>query len=267
MIDTHCHVLPGLDDGPEELEESLAMCEMAAEDGVDTIVAVAHMLDGVFEAKREQILDGVETLSAALGDAGKELSIYPAGEVYVQDNLSELIKNGDALTIADARKYVLVELPSHTIVDGIRELIFSLKLAGVTPIFCHIERNRTAHRDPNFLIPLVEGGAVMQITAHSLSGLFGPSAQRCAEDLVIHGLAHLVASDSHGLGKRTPIMSEAVARITELAGPEAAARMSETWPRRVLEGRSLDLPEPVPIERKSRSWFSFLFGSTKPEAE
>ena len=181
--------------------------------------------------------------------------------------LPELIRDGEALTIADAGKYVLVELPSHTIVEGIREFIFSLTRVGLTPIFSHIERNRTAHREPNFLVPLVEGGAITQITAHSLTGLFGPNAQRCAEDLVLHGLAHLIGSDSHGLGKRTPIMSEAVARITELVGPDGATCMTETWPRRVLEGRPLDLPEPVPIERKSKSWFSFLFGPTQSGIE
>ena len=259
MIDTHCHILPGLDDGACDLDEALAMCEVARDDGIEAVVATPHMLDGVYDVGRADVLGEVDRLNAAAKAAGCDLRVLPGSEVHIHEGLLDDVEATGALTLGDSGRYLLLEFPHNRIIPNTEQIIFSLQLQRFTPILAHIERNADVQEDPECLVPFVQAGAVVQITGHSLLGRFGSVAQQCAEALVEHALAHIVASDSHGPTDRQPVLSGAVARIEELAGPETAALMCDTRPRRVIEGKPFSLPEPLPFKSRRRSWFSFLF--------
>ncbi len=237
MIDIHCHILPGLDDGPDTMEESLAMAEMALQDGIRITVATPHMLNGLYENDLESVQEDVLNLQEALKRRGLPLEIRVGGDVHVLPGMVEAVRAGRAVTIDNMGKYLLVELPSNSIPEGVKEEIFQLKLHGITPIITHPERNALILRDPLILEEFVEMGSLAQLTAMSLTGGFGRVARQGAETLLKRGLAHVISSDAHSVYDRPPLLSKAVEAAAAILGSfDEAEQMVKHTPAAVLEG-------------------------------
>jgi len=245
MIDIHCHILPGLDDGPPTLETSLEMCRIAAADGIRSIVATPHMLNGMYAVTAEQVLAGVRALNESLAAEGLSLRILPGADVHVDKNLPRYLAEKQVLTLADKGKHLMVELPQDVLPAEIGDLLFQLQLKGVTPIVSHPERNVEVQRNPEALRGLVERGALVQVTAGSLTGAFGARAEACGLGLLRRGMAHLVATDAHNTGRRPPRLSEARAVVERELGPAEARAVFEERPARLLEGAYVEPPEPL----------------------
>ena len=197
MIDLHCHILPGLDDGSRSAEESLAMVRLALQDGIRTIVATPHALDGVYNVLPAEITEGVAVFQKLLGARGLDLRVCVGADVHLSPGMAEKIKTGAVGTINDTGRYFLLELPPQTIPSGIKEEIFALKMQGITPIITHPERHPAILRDMNLLHDFISMGALSQITAMSLTGEFGEGVQRCSQELLKHRFVHIIASDAH----------------------------------------------------------------------
>jgi protein-tyrosine phosphatase len=245
VIDLHCHILPGVDDGPESVDESLAMAGRAAEDGIRTIVATPHTLNGMYTNPIKEIVERVAALREALSKNHIELMLYPGADVRLCPCMMDLIQSGQAGTINNAGKYVMIELPSEAIPFGVRDEIFSMKLNGITPIISHPERNSAIQHDIGILYALIRMGALSQITAMSVVGDFGGAAMRCAETLLVRRLAHVIASDAHSATWRPPVLSTAVEAAAEIMGAyEDAERMVTEIPSAILSGGIPEVPEP-----------------------
>ncbi len=234
MIDIHAHILPSLDDGPESFEESIEMCKVAADDGVSTIVATPHSKDGVYEAKSENILKAVETLNLKLQEAHIDLEILPGAELHVHERLLDGIKNGDALTINNKRRHILLELPFFFIPPGTERLIFSLQSMGIISIIAHAERIAFFQKNPQSLERLVDAGVMVQVTAQSITGFFGSRERRCSERFLKRKLVHFIASDAHSIHNRPPILSKAVERASRFIGKEEAEALVFKNPREII---------------------------------
>ena len=139
MIDPHCHILPGVDDGARCPEESLAMARKAVEDGIHTIVATPHTLNGIYINSVKETTSRVAALQEALSKKLIKLQLYAGADVHLCPRVLERIESGDARTINNAGKYILLEFPPQTIPPGVKEEIFSLKLNGITPIISQWE--------------------------------------------------------------------------------------------------------------------------------
>ena len=236
IIDIHAHLLPGLDDGPGTLEESLRMCEMYVEQGVSTVIATPHMCVPRFGVAAGAVRRGVEGLSQACRDRGLNLQILPGADVCLQPGLLEALDGGDALTLADQGKYLLLELPGHA-VPPIEELILELGARGVTLIVSHPERNPEFWRRPDRLAKLVEQGCLVQITAGSLFGAFASSAKRAAKRFIEAGLAHVVASDAHAAsGRRRPQLRGAAEWLASKMGEDTARELLRANPAEIIRG-------------------------------
>lgn len=244
MVDLHAHILPGLDDGARDVGEAVAMARIAAEDGVTAMVATPHM-GGIYATKREDILRGVQALQAALEEEGVALSLLPGADVRIDYDLPEKVREGEVVTVADRGKYLLVEWSHDVIAPGMEDLVFRLRLAGVTPILTHPERHGAVQAQPEMLAPLVRAGCLTQLTASSLLGGFGRSAQRCAKTLLKGRLAHLVASDAHSAWGRRPGLSEARRQVEAMLGREEAAEMFDARPALVVAGELVSVPDPL----------------------
>ena len=245
MIDLHCHILPGVDDGPESVDESLAMARRAVEDGIYTIVATPHTLNGIYINAIKEVTSRVATLQETMLKNRIGLRLYAGADVHLCPHMMELIQRGEAGTINDAMKFILVELPSQTIPRGIENEIFSLKINGITPIITHPERNTTIQHDLETLYELIRIGAMSQIEAMSITGDFGGAALGCAERLLTYRLAHVIASDAHSVERRPPILSRAVEAAAEIMGNyEDAERMVTDIPSAILSGDIPEVPEP-----------------------
>ena len=196
MIDLHSHILPGLDDGPTTLEESLELAREAAAGGITAVAATPHVRDD-YPTTPEAMELGLATLQARIDEAGIPLRILPGGEVAFEWL--------DRLPIAELRRfglggnpsYLLVETPYYGLPLDLDERLFHLRAAGVTPILAHPERNREVQDDLDPLARIVRSGTLVQITAASLDGRAGKRARTTAKTLVTSGLAHVVASDAH----------------------------------------------------------------------
>ncbi len=259
MIDLHCHILPGLDDGPQTMDEAVQMCQMAFHDGVRTIVATPHVLDGVYQNSKAMILKGIQKLNAEIQThhSGLPLNILPGSDIHFSEAIIQQIDQGEATTIGDLGKYMLVEFPFQAIPFQAEKILFQILDRGWIPILTHPERNLEVMRKPERYYEMIRMGCLGQVTAMSLTGEFGSQVKQLAEKLMQSHLVHLMASDAHSADRRPPILSSGVKAAEKLVGKTEAEKMVSDYPRAILEGKKLDLPDPMPVESsKRRRWWT-----------
>jgi len=238
-----------VDDGAESQDESLAMARTAVKDGIHTIMATPHTLNGMYINPAREVTSRVADLQETLSRNHIKLKLYVGADVHLCPHMLELIESGDAGTINNARKYILLEFPPQTIPPGVKEEIFSLKLNGITPIISHSERNAIIQHDLGVMYELVSMGALSQVTAMSITGDFGGMVMQCAERLLKHRLVHVIASDAHSAERRPPVLSQAVEAASETMGSyEDAERMVTNVPASILSGDMPEVPEPIPAK-------------------
>jgi len=249
LIDLHCHILPGVDDGAKSLEESLLMARRAVEDGIHTIVATPHTLNGIYINSAGEVTPKVASLQETLSKNHIKLQLYVGADVHLCPHMLELIESGDAGTINNARKYILLEFPSQVVPPKVKDEIFSLKLNGITPIISHLERNPVIQHNIDILYEFIRMGALCQVTAMSITGDFGGIAMQCAERLLRHRMVHVIASDAHSSESRPPALSQAVEAAAEiLENYDDAERMVTEVPAAILSGNMPEIPEPIPAK-------------------
>jgi protein-tyrosine phosphatase len=213
MIDLHCHILPGLDDGPKTWEESLQMARIACEDGITTLVATPHFWPQKYEPTKKEILDKTSELNRLLTEEKIDVQILPGASIHLHEGLIEGVRRGDLLTLNDTGKYVLLEIPYES-VPNMTALLFRLELAGIKPILARPERNQEIQKSPSLLEGLCRRGCLLQTTASSFLGTFGDKAKLCARTLLWEKEAMLfVATDAHSARKRPPKLTTALKRI------------------------------------------------------
>jgi protein-tyrosine phosphatase len=244
MIDIHCHLLPGIDDGPATLEDSLQLARALVADGIDHVVCTPHVFPGRWENRCSTIRKGFDDLVGHLAMAGIDLSLSWAGEIRLAPEVLGLLAK-DELPLLGERSgtgtTVLLEMPDGQVPVGTERFVARLLQSGIRPVIAHPERNRGVMNIPARIEPLVDMGCHLQLTAASVTGHFGPRAQQTARWLIEQGWVSAVASDSHNLGGRRPRMREAkewltkhygsnVARNLVLMGPAALCRRVSALP-------------------------------------
>jgi len=255
MIDLHCHILPGLDDGARDMAEAVAMARIAVEDGVHTVVGTPHTLNGAFEVPMERILEVTARVREVLERERIGLTLLPGAEVRLCTGLARLVQTGAAGTLNNNGRYLMVEFPHEGTPPGYQEEIFALLRAGITPVLAHPERNLEISRNLGILEALVGMGTLVQVTAMSLTGEFGWAARRCAEEMVRRRLAHVIASDAHWARDRVPALAEAAECAADVLGSDREARrMVEDMPARILAGEPVEVPRPGPPGKRRRWW-------------
>jgi protein-tyrosine phosphatase len=253
MIDLHAHILPAVDDGPVNMEEALAMARLAAADGIRTMVATPHSGDWQPALSATSLRSRVVQLQAVLDREAVALTVVMGMEVYLDPDTAWRAVQGSALCLGET-KYLLVELPLHEYPSYTEQALFELQARGFRPILAHPERNAVLAREPARLVPLVERGILAQVTAGSLAGRFGRHVLAAAELLLEHRLVHVIASDAHGFGARSPVMSVGVAAAAALVGAERARAMVTTIPAAILAGQEIGAEPPLPLTTRRRSW-------------
>jgi len=240
MIDIHCHVLPGVDDGIKQVEDAVAFCRIARADGIRVLVATPHMKEGFHVNELAAIRVKVGELQARLESEEVDLRLEVGSEVYFCADLLQGIRERRLATLADGNRYLLLELPYDQHPVKVEETVFALKIGGITPIFAHPERVRYFQDDLDRLERVVRQGALSQLTATALTGGFGSKVEGLSLEMVRRGLVHFLASDAHDLKHRPPVLSAARERLASLAGEEVARAAVEGHPRAVLEGRPVE---------------------------
>jgi protein-tyrosine phosphatase len=246
MLDLHSHLLPGLDDGASDLEQSLAMARVAVQDGIQGVVCTPHWVLGQYENERSRVLAAVKEFQARLDEHGIPLRLYPGAELRLDVSLLERLEGREVLTLNDTGRYVLLELPEDTLPRNLDDFFWDLHMRDMKPIISHPERNLAIQRDPPRLYEWVNMGILCQLTAASLLGRFGKEVQRFSVFLLEHRLVHCLVTDSHGIGRRTPRLSEACKVIKSMSGNRSDRILYEN-PERIVHGEPIAFEDPVPI--------------------
>lgn len=264
MIDTHCHLLPGLDDGAPDDLVALEMARQAVSDGVTTIAVTPHMREGDYLNERETVLGSVDRFRGRLAAEGIPLAIEPGSEVHLAPRLAErllerrILAYGDRLPAEGWVAYLLLECPYRTRPIRLDETVFELSLAGIVPVIAHPERIRWFQEEPARYEELVRRGALGQMTGSSLLGTFGRQIQALSESLVRRGLVHILASDAHDTKYRPPRLAAARDRWAELAGQANAHAATVEIPRAMLAGEAVAVAPPRPEEKPQGLWQRWL---------
>ena len=237
FVDVHCHCLPGFDDGPGTMEQAVYLCRQLALDGVRQVIATVHQL-GRYENTNsaDQIRSGTGQLNQNLLDLEIPLAVAPGADVRVDERLVQMLDDDKILTLADNRSYILLELPHDTFID-ISRLLDQLAQRSVRAVISHPERHPVIARNPELVRPwLEEYQAILQITAGSLAGDFGPLPEQVARYYLDRDMITVVATDAHNLTDRRPRMSAAYSLIEDQLGPQVACRLCMDNPDRVRKG-------------------------------
>lgn len=239
MIDLHCHLLHGVDDGPKLLEESLQLCRMAVADGITCAIVTPHIHPGRWDNTRESIELSCENLRQALHRNDIPLQLGFAAEVRVTDHIMQLVANGDLPFYGEVDGYriMLLEFPHGHLVPGSEELVQWLLRQGIRPLIAHPERNKQIMKNMAQLQPFIDAGCWLQVTAGSVTGHFGEKSMSIAHQLLQIDAVTVLASDGHNAGARPPVLGQAYEHVAAAYGVERARRLMLDAPAAIVAGQ------------------------------
>ena len=249
MIDIHCHLLPGLDDGVKTEEEAIECLRIAEEDGIRTLVMTPHISEGVYDVSADAIRAAAAKLRERAGQEGIDIDIRIGSDNHLSADFIQKLQEGKILSLNETGKYILMELPKQIVPGRVHELLFRMRLAGYWPVLTHPERNHFLRTDLSFLMGLVRMGCLVQVTAASVEGEFGEEAEAASLVMLRRRMVHVIASDAHSKNSRPPVLSGAVERASEIVGEAEARKMVFDVPSAILQGTEIQLESP--LEEKS----------------
>lgn len=247
MIDLHCHLLPGIDDGAGDLQISLEMARIAAREGITIVACTPHIQPGVFDNDPATIRIEVKKLQHALDEAGIALRLVVGSDAHIRPDFVSAIQLGKILTINDTR-YVLFEPTHHVAPPRMDHLLFDVMVAGYVPIVTHPERLTWISAHYDMFKRLSRSGVWMQITAGSLLGNFGRSPQKWAERMLGDGIVHILATDAHSARRRSPVMGDAIRIAERIVGAEESRHLVLTRPLAVIQNSDVNSTPQLPDE-------------------
>ena len=268
MIDLHCHMLPGIDDGPRDLKTALQMAELAVADGIALTACTPHIYPGLFDNTHAGIRQAVEDFRRELEAAGIALELTYGADIQVVPELVSGLQQ-QALPTLHGSRYFLFEPPHHVALPRLEDLVYDALVSGYVPVITHPERLRYIEADYAKFVTLAEQGAWIQLTGGSLLGSFGSRVQKISERFLRDGVTHLLASDGHNLKNRTPELAAARDAAAAIVGEEEAHRLVQERPAAVIANLEPSAVAPVPAldpqrakaaEPPRRGWFARLFG-------
>lgn len=263
MIDLHSHILPGIDDGSRSLAMSLEMARMAVGDGIDVMACTPHIYPGLYMNNTAGILAARDALQRTLDEAAIPLKLTIGADVHLVPGLLQALKAGTVPCLHQTR-YLLLEPSHHVAPPHFEESVFQLVAEGYVPVITHPERLTWVEDNYEVFGDLVRHGAWMQVTAGAVTGGFGSRAKYWAERFLGDGLTHILATDAHSSGRRSPLMSQARDIAERMLGRAEAELLVHGRQQRILANAlpsSVPPPPGVGVERQEKSWWRGLFGS------
>ncbi|MFR0600754.1 tyrosine-protein phosphatase [Lactobacillus equicursoris] len=250
VVDLHCHILPGIDDGSKDWATSLKLAQDAVNDGITHAVCTPHTLNGRYLNHKADVIKLTEEFQDRIDQAGIPLTVFPGHEVRLSGGLPEALDNDDILFCDEDGQYMLLELPSNEVPHYTKSMIFQIMQRGITPIIVHPERNNEILEEPTKLQEFLEMGVLIQITASSYTGTFGKKIEDCSRDFIKAGQCVFFASDAHDLPKREYQMHAALDKLAKEFG-EGKKQEFLTNAQKVVNGEPVHLDwQPLKKKRK-----------------
>lgn len=251
MIDLHCHILPGIDDGARNWDESVAMARLAVNEGITHILATPHHMNRSWINPKQVVIPLVNELQDRLDAEEIPLTIFPGQEVRLHGEIMRSINENEVCFIDEDNQYVLIEFPTPEVPAYAERLFYEMQTQQITPIIVHPERNHAILKDPNILYDFASRGVLAQLTAASYLGAFGKEIERVSHQMIEANLVHFLASDAHNMTNRKFHMQEAFEKLVKEFGENKAQQFDQTT-RNLVNGDPVIGPDPKEIEDKKR---------------
>ena len=249
MIDIQNHLLNNVDDGSRNAVESLMCLKMAAEAGFTDIILTPHYIDGSYENNFELIEPKIEELKTKIKDNNIAINVYHGNEVYISENIGELIKSGKAATLAGS-KYFLFELPMNSRLLTLNNLIMQIKETGVIPVLAHPERYNFVQKNPDVLRDLISRGVLMQSNYGSIIGQYGKSAKKTIITMLQRNMVHFLGTDTHRSGHIYEHFYNVKKEFLKYISKEKFEELTTKNTKCVLEDKLFDVEEPTKVKKK-----------------
>lgn len=250
MIDIHCHILPGIDDGSRSLQESLEMAKIAVSEGIDTMISTAHYHTELDYVKGEELKEAARSFNKELERQGIDLKVLVGNELYYSSELMARIDELDFFTLAGSR-YVLIEFRPDQLPSDMGGIAYEFGIRDRIPIIAHIERYSQVAERPDMVKEFIEDGYLIQVNARSLRKSEDRVA-KTARELFERRMVHFVATDSHRSDVRTPRIRDAYIEAIDLLGEETADVIFKENPRRLISNESIEPFEITDIQENGR---------------
>jgi protein-tyrosine phosphatase len=237
MIDIHTHVLPGIDDGAQDLQESYEILQALSDQGVTELVATPHIISGVYENSRKIIAGKITEVRELIQKRNLNMTLHSGAELYCEPDLVSKVKKED-LTLAQSN-YVLIETALQRFPDNFEEILFNFQQEGFRPIIAHAERFSPFMNNIDYLLTIVNREIYVQMNSGSIWGVYGNAVKELALEMLNLGCVHVIASDVHGLKKRPILMKDTYDLVASNYSEELAEILFYENPKRILNNEVL----------------------------
>ena len=253
MVDLHCHLLPGIDDGSKNMEISLRLASEAVENGVTHALLTPHHMNGRYVNHKQDVIKLTNEFREQLKAHQIPLTVFPGQEVRINGQLIDALDHDDILFADEDNRYLMLEFPDDDVPHYTNQMIFDLQQRGVTPVIVHPERNTKIMSQPDLLYQLLEKGCLSQITASSYVETFGKKVETFSRQLIEAGQGYVFASDAHDLPGRKYEMRQAFEKLGQEFGSELVEQYQNNA-RSIINGANVPLNELRTIKKKKRFW-------------
>lgn len=253
MVDLHCHLLPGIDDGSRSMEISLRMAREATENGVTHALLTPHHMNGRYVNHKQDVIQCTRKFQKQINTHNIPLTVFPGQEVRINGQLLEALDKDDILFADTSRKYMMLEFPDDDVPHYTNQMIFDLQQQGIIPVIVHPERNTKIMAKPDIIYQLLEKGCLSQITASSYVGTFGKKVENFSRQLIEAGQGYVFASDAHDLPGRKYEMRQAFAKMQHEFGQELVNEYQQNA-RSIINGENVSINEIKVLKKKRRFW-------------
>lgn len=251
LVDIHSHILPGIDDGAQDFDDTLALAEQAVSEGITHIIATPHYRKLNWLNKKDEVLELTEQVQSFLDDNNIDLKVYPSQEIHVTDHLIDELLDNKLLSLDPYDRYLLLEYPARKLPPKYLDTLSHVIDLGYTPVIAHVEKQAELFNDPSLLVELIEMGCLTQMTASSL--LDPADGDKCLE-LLNQNLIHIIASDVHNLDSRNFHMAEAFELIEQHQSIDHVNYYINNS-NQLINGEDIIIKEPKKIKTKKKRFF------------
>lgn len=258
LIDLHCHMLPGVDDGAKDQTVALKLARVAVEQGISHLLLTPHHMDSHYMNHKQDVIEKTAVFQSILESEKISLKVFPGQEVHLTGDLLDAVLEGDILFMDANNRYLLLEFPHNEVPEYAENMVFELTSRGITPVIAHPERNLGFQKDPDKLYDFVKMGCLTQLTSSSYMGIFGKKVQDLTEKIIKANLGFVFASDAHNFEGRRFMMREAFERLAEREGSEVAEQFNLNA-KNILNGEDVDVNDIKPVSDVKKKRFFGLF--------
>ncbi len=247
MIDFHNHIIFDVDDGAQDIEQSIKMLKEAQEAGITDVILTPHYMEEYYEVGTKAIAKRMEIINQEIEKNNINIKLHQSNEVYITSNIINLLKNERVSTVAGS-KYVLMETPMLQVPMNFRQIIYDLKSNGYIPVIAHPERYEYIQKNPQIVYDLIQDGVLFQANIGSIIGIYGNDAKKTVKKLLKHKMVHFIGTDTHRPDSIYPKVEKALKKLSKIVPEDELEKIICENAKCVLENKDIDIPEPIEIK-------------------